>query len=69
MIMRMEWKGKKILSQRMVDDKGINEEDFGRDNMERDEDYLTHNKDYEEQGYWKGMIGNLRLMKSDISRM
>lgn len=63
----MEQKGKNLLSQWRDVDKGFKEADSDRDNMERDKDYLAHNKNYEEQGYWKGMIGNLGLMKRDIS--
>ena len=37
LIKRMEQKGKNVLSQGKVDDKGLTEEDTKRDNMERGE--------------------------------
>ena len=58
-----------MLSQGKVADKGPKEADNERDNLDRDEDYLIHNKDNDDHGYLMGIFGNPGLMKKEISSL
>ena len=58
-----------MLSQGKVAKKEPKEADNKKDNLDRDEDYLIHNKDNDDRGYLKGIFGNLGLMQKDISSL
>ena len=59
LIKRMERKGKYVLSQGKVDVKGLEETGDERDNLGRNEDYVTHKKVNNDQGFLKRIFGNL----------
>lgn len=69
LIKRMEKKGKNPLYQGKMDAKGHEETDYERDNVGGDEDDLTRNKGNDDQGFLKGIFGNLGLMKKEISSL